>query len=225
MKNKAEISGRHAVKYTSSGNFRVIRLCSAIYCHDYSWWIVRNLFCRVYISFGISSLGLRQTPISCIIKIITVPLGTNDVTETIAQSCEKYCITWHCWSTEWRLNTWRPRQDGRRFVDNIFKLIFLIENCWILVHWSLFPCVPLAINQHWFIKGLGIEQMTSLRQRWSSVLTYVRVTRPGWVNNNSVGFSVKDCWCCPFQFSTSINTTFVHDMKGGVCAISDQITH
>ena len=40
-----------------------------------------------------------------------------------------------------RFNTWRPRQNGRHFPDDIFKRIFLNENCCILMNTSL-KCVP-----------------------------------------------------------------------------------
>ena len=36
-----------------------------------------------------------------------------------------------------RLNTLRPRQNGRHFADDIFKCIFLIENVWIPIKISL----------------------------------------------------------------------------------------
>ena len=34
-------------------------------------------------------------------------------------------------------NTLRPRQDGRRFPDDIFKCIFFNENAWISIKISL----------------------------------------------------------------------------------------
>ena len=50
------------------------------------------------------------------------------------------------------VNTFRSRQDGRRFADDTFKRIFLNEKVWILIkfHWSLFLKVQLTIFQHWF---------------------------------------------------------------------------
>ena len=39
------------------------------------------------------------------------------------------------------LNTLRPRQNGRRFPDDIFKYIFLNENVWISLKISL-KCIP-----------------------------------------------------------------------------------
>ena len=42
-----------------------------------------------------------------------------------------------------RLNTMRPRQNGRHFADDIFKRIFLNENIWI----------PIKISQKFVPKG------------------------------------------------------------------------
>ena len=58
------------------------------------------------------------------------------------------CVFTHvcCWlfsvgnkvtTTTTKLNTLRPRQDGRHFADDIFKCIFLNENVWILIKISL----------------------------------------------------------------------------------------
>ena len=45
-------------------------------------------------------------------------------------------------------------QNGRHFVDDIFRCIFMKEKFFIFVflkfHWSLFPRVQLTITQHWF---------------------------------------------------------------------------
>ena len=38
---------------------------------------------------------------------------------------------------ELNINTLRPRQNGRRFLDDIFKCIFLNENIWISIKISL----------------------------------------------------------------------------------------
>ena len=35
------------------------------------------------------------------------------------------------------MNTFRPRQNGRYFADDIFKYIFLNENVWMLIKISL----------------------------------------------------------------------------------------
>ena len=41
-------------------------------------------------------------------------------------------------------------QNCRHFADDIFKHIFLNENSWILIEWSLFLRVILTISKHWF---------------------------------------------------------------------------
>ena len=44
------------------------------------------------------------------------------------------------------LNTLRPRQNGRRFPDDIFKYIFLNENVWISLKISLKFITKVWIN-------------------------------------------------------------------------------
>ena len=50
------------------------------------------------------------------------------------------------------VDTLRPKQNGRQFVDDIFKCIFVNENVWISMKISLklFLIVQLTIFQHWF---------------------------------------------------------------------------
>ena len=48
-----------------------------------------------------------------------------------------YYITQQQSQTMVRVNTLRPRQDGRHFPDDIFKHIFLKENFWIWIQISL----------------------------------------------------------------------------------------
>ena len=43
-----------------------------------------------------------------------------------------FAAIWHHWD-QWVNNTLRPRQNGRRFPDDIFKCIFLNENVLILM--------------------------------------------------------------------------------------------
>ena len=43
------------------------------------------------------------------------------------------------------INTWRPRQDGRHFPDDILKYIFLNENVWISLTISM-KCVRKGSN-------------------------------------------------------------------------------
>ena len=85
------------------------------------------------------------------------------------------------------LNTLRPRQNGRRFSDDIFKCIFLNENVWISnkISMKFVPKGPInnipALVQimAWCQPGdkpLSEPMMVSL-------LTHMYVTRPQWVKS------------------------------------------
>ena len=53
-----------------------------------------------------------------------------------------------------------PRQNGRRFSDDIFKCIFMNENIWIWINISLnlLLRVKSTIYKHWFRYWLGDDQ-------------------------------------------------------------------
>ena len=57
---------------------------------------------------------------------------------------------------------------------------------WLNFHWTMFLKFQLTINQHWIRQWLGAEQATShyLKQRWPSLLTYICVTLPEWVEQS-----------------------------------------
>ena len=87
------------------------------------------------------------------------------------------------------VNTLRPRQNGRRFADYIFKFIFLNKNVWISLKISLkfvpngpmnnIP--PLVQIMAWCRSGnkpLSEPMMDSL-------LTHICITRPEWVKHIS----------------------------------------
>ena len=77
--------------------------------------------------------------------------GTGEFPAQMASNAENVSIWWRhhashytsmCWSAVHeiigtKLNTLRPRQNGRHFPDNIFKCIFLNESVWILLKFSL----------------------------------------------------------------------------------------
>ena len=54
-----------------------------------------------------------------------------------------------------KINSFKPRQNGRHFADDAFTSIFLYEILifWSIFHWSLFPRVTGPVNtcQHWFM--------------------------------------------------------------------------
>ena len=103
-------------------------------------------------------------------------------------------ITGFHWFIKWlaasqALNTLRPRQNGLRFPDDIFKYIFLNEDVLISLKISLK-----------FIPKVRINNIPALVQimawRWSgdkplsepmivSLLTHICVTRPQWVETNA----------------------------------------
>ena len=84
-----------------------------------------------------------------------------------------------------RLNTLRPRQNGRHFPDDIFKWIFLNENVWISINISLkfvpkgpINNIPTLVQvMAWRRPGdkpLSEPMMVRLP-------THICVTRPQWV--------------------------------------------
>ena len=84
------------------------------------------------------------------------------------------------------INTLRPRQNGRRFPDDIFKYIFLNENLWISRKISLkfIPKVPInniaALVQIMAWRRPGDKPLSE--PMLSNSLTHICVTRPQWVN-------------------------------------------
>ena len=85
-----------------------------------------------------------------------------------------------------RVNSLRPRQNGRHFADNIFKCIFLNENIWILIKISLkfVPKGPInniaALVQIMAWRRPGGKPLSG--PMMVSLLTHICVARPQWVN-------------------------------------------
>ena len=84
-----------------------------------------------------------------------------------------------------RLNTLRPRQNGRHFADDIFKRIFFNENVWISIKISLkfVPKGPInkipALFQIMAGRCPGDKPLSEAML--VSLLTHKCVTRPQWV--------------------------------------------
>ena len=93
--------------------------------------------------------------------------------------------------SEWviKFNTLRPRQNGRHFPDDIFKCIFLNENVWISIKFSLkfVPKGPInkipALVQIMAWRRPGDKPLSE--PMVASLLTHICVTRPQWVNGLS----------------------------------------
>ena len=95
-------------------------------------------------------------------------------------------------------NTWRQRQNGHNFTDNIFKYIFLNANVQISINISLkfvpqgqISNIPVLVQiMAWRRTGnkLLSEPMVF------DLLMQLCVTRPQWVESILV---VVMAWCCP----------------------------
>ena len=89
-----------------------------------------------------------------------------------------------------RFNTLRPRQNGRHFADDTFKLIFLNENVWISIKISLEFAPKGPINN---IPAL-VQMMAWCRPGnkplsepvMVRLLTHICITRPQWVNIKTI---------------------------------------
>ena len=84
-------------------------------------------------------------------------------------------------------NTLRPKQNGHRFADDIFKRIFLNENVRISIKISLkfVPKGPInnipALVQIMARRRSGYKPLSE--SMMVSLLTHLWVTRPQWINN------------------------------------------
>ena len=96
------------------------------------------------------------------------------------------------------INTLRPRHNGRHCADDIFKCIFLNENVWIPIKFSLKFVPKGSIN---YIPAL--VQIMAWRRRddkplfepmMISLLTHICVTRPHELTCNDVIICVNKLW-------------------------------
>ena len=84
------------------------------------------------------------------------------------------------------INTFRPRQNGRHFVDGILKCIFVKENAWMSINISLkfVPKGPInnipVLVQVMAWRRPGDNPLSE--SRMVSLLTHICLTRPQWVN-------------------------------------------
>ena len=97
-----------------------------------------------------------------------------------------------------RLNTLRPRQNGRHFSDDTFKCIFFNENVWILIKISLKFVPKGRINN---IPAL-VQIMASRRPGdkplseplMVSLPTHICVTRPQWVKHGHIELNQENIY-------------------------------
>ena len=127
------------------------------------------------------------------------------------------------WIQLWRLryndNTLRPRQDGCRLPNDIFKCIFFNENVLILIKISLKFVPKVRINnipalvQIMAWRGPGDKPLSE--PMMVSLSTHICVTRPQWVkwdfNQNKQNFVSRYwIWGCHLR-------TFIHSVRTSVC--------
>ena len=88
-----------------------------------------------------------------------------------------------------RLNTLRPRQNGRHFADDTFKHIFMNENVRISINISLkFVPKGLINNIHALVQTMAWRRPGDKplsEPMMVNLLTHICVTRPQWVNPNA----------------------------------------
>ena len=91
----------------------------------------------------------------------------------MVSSLTHICVTQPQW-----VNTLWPEQNGRYFVDDIYKFDFLtwkrLFSFWF--NWIFFLRFQSTRNQHWFRKWLGTKRATNhyLNQRWPILLTNLK---------------------------------------------------
>ena len=110
-------------------------------------------------------------------------LGTEQTKRDYLNQCWPILLP-HICVTRLRLNTWRPRQNTGRFADDRFKCIFLNENIWISLKFSLEFVLRVPINN-----TPALVQIMAWRQPGDkplfepmmvSILTHICVIRPEW---------------------------------------------
>ena len=83
------------------------------------------------------------------------------------------------------INTLRPRQNERHFADDLFKYIFLNENAWISLEFSLKFVPKVQINNIPALVQIMAWRRPSDKPlsepMMVGLLTHICVTRPQWV--------------------------------------------
>ena len=114
-----------------------------------------------------------------------------------------------------KVNTLRPRQNGRHFADDIFKRNFLNENIWIPIKISLkfVPKGPInnipALVQIMAWRRSGDNPLSE--PMMINLLTHICVTRPQWVHSFNPGISRErfrsPFWICGLLFAVTDSQT------------------
>ena len=95
-------------------------------------------------------------------------------------------LAWISCPAKSRVNTLRPRQDGRHFADAIFTCIFFNENHCILIKFSLKYVRKVPIDNKQALVQIMVWRRSGDKPlsepMMVSLPTHICVTRPQWVN-------------------------------------------
>ena len=106
---------------------------------------------------------------------------------------QRYPITG--WHFVWVVNILRPKRNGQRFADDIFKRIFFNENVWISIKISLtfVPKSPIynipVLFQIMAWRRPGDKPLSEALM--DNLPTHICVTRPQWVNRKGQTMTLK----------------------------------
>ena len=100
-------------------------------------------------------------------------------------------------------NTLRPKQDGRHFADDIFTCIFFIENCCILIKFSLKYVRKGPIDNNRALVQIMAWRRSGDKPVSEAIMislpTHICVTWPQWVETNDPVMEIKRFpYYCPF---------------------------
>ena len=137
---------------------------------------------------------------------------------------------WSLWVTKaafsnFSFNTLRPRQNGRRLADDVFKCIFLSENVWILIKISL-KFVPRGLINN----ILSLVQVMAWHRLGDKPLsetmivklpTHICVTQPQWVKEIFIlpfNSAAVEVWDCVSNFTPHFMCEITYPLKS-LCAM------
>ena len=172
------------------GSRTVIIICSIKFCLFclLDWCLGILSFCRCSIKLRV--LCLQPGDFVCYDSVDMAPRSEQDLTH---------------WGRD------KMAANSLTTISNAFSWI-KIYKCRLRFHWSLFSRVQLTIFLHRFRWWLGAAHQLS--QWWPTLLTYICVTRPQWVNTlrprqNGCHFADDISKCIFFDLSFNSNFTEV----------------
>ena len=125
------------------------------------------------------------------------------------------------WSRKHDLNTLRLRQNGRHFADDIFKGIFLNENVWNPIKFSLkgpINNIPELVQiTAWRRPG----DKPSSELMIVSLPTHISLTRPQWVKH--LHFVLTFASNCVYVRQHWFRETFLFDILASNCCSSSSL--